>query len=51
MVNERLEVAPAWSRKKEIRLKKFNREHKKKRLKRLKKERRKFLTEKAKYNV
>jgi len=51
MVNERLEVAPAWSRKnnkEEIRLKKFNREHKKKRLK---KERRKFLTEKARYKV
>ncbi|MBA7513951.1 hypothetical protein ES705_05982 [subsurface metagenome] len=54
MVNEKLEVAPAWDRKNnigEIRLKKFNREFKKKRLKRLKKERRKFLTEKAKYKV
>jgi hypothetical protein len=48
MVNEKLEVAPAWDRKnniEEIRLKKFNREYKKKRLKRLKKKRRKFLTE------
>jgi hypothetical protein len=54
MVNERLEVAPAWNRKnniEEIRLKKFNREYKKKRLKRLKKKRRKFLTEKAEYKV
>jgi len=54
MVNERLEIAPAWNRKNnigEIRLKKFNREYKKKRFKRLKKKRRKFLTEKAKYNV
>jgi hypothetical protein len=54
MVNERLEVAPAWDRKnniEEIRLKRSNREHKKKRLKRLKKKRRKFLTEKAEYRI
>ena len=54
MINERLEVAPAWCRKnnkEEIRVKKFNREYKKKRLKRLKKKRRKFLTEKAEYKV
>ncbi|MBA7533875.1 hypothetical protein ES705_33059 [subsurface metagenome] len=54
MVNEKLEVAPAWNRKnniEEIRLKKSNREFKKKRLKRSKKKRRKFLTEKAEYKV
>ena len=54
MVNERLDRALAWCKKNNVestRLKKFNREYKKKRLKRLKKKRRKFLTEKAEYNV
>ncbi len=54
MVNESVAAAPAWDRKnniEEIRLKRSNREHKKRRLKRLKKDRRKFLTKKAKYNV
>ncbi|MBA7565780.1 hypothetical protein ES708_07465 [subsurface metagenome] len=54
MVNEELEVAPAWCRennKEGIRLKKFNRLNKKRRLKRLRKKRRKYLAEKAKYKV
>jgi len=49
MVNERLENALAWCEKNNLdstRLKKFNREHIRK--KRFKKNRRKFLTEKAK---
>jgi len=51
MVNEKLESALAWCRKnniESIRLKKFNRESKKKQSK---KKRRKFLTEKAKNKV
>jgi CRISPR/Cas system-associated protein Csx1 len=53
MRNERLELALAWCKKnniESIRLKKFNRESKKKE-KQSKKERRKFLTEKARYKV
>jgi hypothetical protein len=51
MINERLESALAWCKKNEIksiRLKKFNRELKRERLE---KKKRKFLTEKARYNV